>query len=166
GGAQRDRATAGQAEVIAVRHPSPAHLPVEVWGRFAACQLQARLANALLVDELRQLGSALQPVGEYREVRDLGHGEQIAPEDLECGISLAPQGREMLAGGRLTLPGASAIQFRPREGGLGGEYDRFRRSAGLVTPARRSNGAFALVDVQLRKLAFALRTDDRQVAAG
>src|SRR5690606_41655459 len=25
-------------------------------------------------------------VGEYREVRDLGHGEQIAPEDLECGI--------------------------------------------------------------------------------
>src|SRR5690606_24613206 len=128
--------------------------------------LQACLANALLIDELRELGSALQPVGEYREVRDLGHGEQIAPEDLECGISLAPQGREMLAGGRLTLPGASAIQFRPREGGLGGEYDRFRRSAGLVTPARRSNGAFALVDVQLRKLAFALRTDDRQVAAG
>ena len=85
---------------------------------------------------------------------------QIAPEDLECGISLAPQGREMLAGGRLTLPGASAIQFRPREGGLGGEYDRFRRSAGLVTPARRSNGAIALVDAQLRKLAFALRTDD------
>src|SRR3546814_20752150 len=80
--------------------------------------------------------------------------------------TLFRSGREMLAGGRLTLPGASAIQFRPREGGLGGEYDRFRRSAGLVTPARRSNGAFALVDVQLRKLAFALRTDDRPVAAG
>src|SRR3546814_10488155 len=74
--------------------------------------------------------------------------------------TLFRSGREMLAGGRLTLPGASAIQFRPREGGLGGEYDRFRRSAGLVTPARRSNGAFALVDVQLRKLAFALRSEE------
>jgi hypothetical protein len=102
----------------------------------------------------------LQPIGEYREVRDLGHIQRIAADDLKCGISLAPQGREVLAGGRLTLPGTGAIQFGPRKGRLGGEYDRLGRSASLVTPARRSNGAIALVDAQLRKLAFALRTDD------
>src|SRR5690606_10915028 len=91
---------------------------------------------------------------------------RVAADDLESGISLAPLGREVLAGGRLTLPGTGAIQFGPRQGRLGGEYDRLGRSACLVTPSRRSNGAFAPVDVQLRKLVFALRTDDRQVAAG